>query len=206
MGFIPHPPIYLSLIRIHDIWFLLALGALYEILCRLYLLQIKIKPRHVLKLEAQQKALQKEVDHKRKLGPSAFVETSKLERQLLQLDREIETVRSKRKTQAEATEKLLLRSGNMRLSFLVWILWYSVPILSVDDLEIGLDEYAPAGSFLRNLFFPISASGVGYRISKIGLPVEAALDSLGALFVMWSAQVTVGKLMDAVDAYYINFQ
>ena len=207
MGFIPHPPIYLSLIRLYDVWFLLAVGALYELLCRLYLLQIKIKPRHVLLLEAQQKGLQKEVEQKRKLGPQAFVETSKLERQLLQLDKELDTVRAKRKTQAETTEKLLLRSGNMRLSFLIWVLWYAVPILSVDDLQVGgVGEYAPAGSFLRNLFFPISASGVGYRISKIGLPVEAALDSVGALFVMWSAQVTVGKLMDAVDAYYVNLQ
>lgn len=204
MGFIPHPPIHLSLIRIHDLWFLLAVGALYELLCRLYLLQIKIKPRHVLTLEAQHKSLQQQVEHKRKLGPSAFVETSKLERQLLQLEKELETVRAKRKTQAEATEKLLLRSGNMRLSFLVWVLWYSIPILRVDDLEIAIGEYAPAGSFLKNLFFPISASGVGYRISKIGLP--SAVDSLGALLVMWSAQVTVGKLMDAVDAYYVNLQ
>lgn len=204
MTFIPHPPIYLSWIRIHDVWLLLTIGALYELLCRLYLLQIKMKPKHLVTMEAQRCALQKQVEQKRQLGPQAFVETSKLERQLLHLEKELETVRAKRKTVAEATEKRLLRSGSMRLNVLVWILWYSVPVLSVHSNQDSLlvqGDTPPL--FLKNLFFPISASGIGYKISQFGLP---SMNSLGALFVMWSAQVTVGKLMDAVDAYYVNLQ
>jgi hypothetical protein len=201
MGLIPHHPIYLSLIRTTDIWFLMGVGALYELLCRLYILSVKIKPSALVEKEAALQAIQVETEAKRKLGPSAFVETSKLERQILALEKEVETIKTARKTKSDKVEKILLKGGNIRLAILVWVLYYSVPMLIVEDLEISIGEYSPTGALLKNLFFPISYSGFGYRISKIGLPVDVAVNSLGALVVMWSAQTTVGKLMDAVDAF-----
>jgi hypothetical protein len=201
MGLIPHHPIYLSLIRTTDIWFLLGVGALYELLCRLYILNVKIKPSALSVKEAALKALQVETDAKRKLGPSAFVETSKLERQVLAMEKEVETSKTARKKKSESVEKILLKGGNIRLAILIWVLYYSVPVLIVEDLEVSIGEYSPAGALLKNLFFPISYSGFGYRIANFGLPADVAVNSLGALVVMWSAQTTVGKLMDAVDAF-----
>ena len=91
----------------------------------------------------------------------------------------------------------------MRLAALVWVLYYSLPIMTVDDIEISIGEYMPAGTFLKTLFFPINSFGFGVRISRWGLPSDVVANSLGALMVMWSSQVTVGKLFDAIDAFYL---
>jgi hypothetical protein len=61
----------------------------------------------------------------------------------------------------------------------------------------------PTGSFLQALLFPVSYVGIGAKVSKWGIDSEVATSSIGALVVMWSAQVTTGKLMDAVDAYFL---
>jgi hypothetical protein len=106
-------------------------------------------------------------------------------------------------------EKQLLRYGNMQLSFLIFILYYGVTILTVESGEESLsvmgsrDEYAAAASFFKKMLFPISYVGLGNKISKWGMDPEIAQASIGALMVLWSAQVTVGKIMDAVDAYYL---
>lgn len=205
MGLIPHRPIYLTSIRVTDVWFLLGIGAFYELLARLYVLSVKIKPQSLSDKEGSLAVLQLETDAKRKLGPSAFVEASKLERQVLALEKELEILRAERKDRIEKVEKVLLKGGRMRLAFLVFILYYSVPMFSLDDVESSqaIGEYVSAEQFTKNLFFPISYSGFGYRISKIGLDPDIAASSIGALVVMWSAQTTVEKLMDAMDAYVL---
>ena len=206
MGFIPHPPIYLSLIRINDIWLLLAIGASYELLCRLYLLNLKIKPSVLVRLEQQLETLQIETNAKRKLGQSAFVETSKLERQCLALEKKVEEINDMLQHQVQNAEKVLLRGGNMQLAVLVWLLYYSVPIMTVEEVETTgeIGAYISAGTFLKTMFFPIASVGLGVRVSRFGLPAELATSSIGGLMVMWSAQATIGKLMDAVDAYYVT--
>lgn len=203
MQFIPHQPIYLNEIRLNDIWLLLAVGALWEVACRLVLLYVKIKPASLLKKEEELDLLQQETNFKRKLGPSAFVETSKLERQVLALEKELEQTYLKRRKTVEDLERILLRYGNMILSFTVFILYYGVPMLTLEGLEEGIGDYVGAGNYMRALLFPVSYIGFGVRISKWGLPKETAAASVGALVVMWSSQVTAAKLMDAVEAFLL---
>jgi hypothetical protein len=104
---IPHPAVVLSNIRVNDIWLLLSVGAVYELGCRLYVLfLVKMKPDALLKKEQYLKQLTVRANNARKLGPSAFVETSKLERQVLSLEKELNTMYEQRKRYAS----LLLRA------------------------------------------------------------------------------------------------
>jgi len=70
-------------------------------------------------------------------------------------------------------------------------------------MEKSLGDFQEAGPFLKRLLFPISYVGMGQKISKWGMGAASADASFGALMVLWSAQVTVGKLFDAIDAYYL---
>jgi hypothetical protein len=95
---VPHPPIVLSKIRVNDIWFLLLVGAVYELGCRLYVLFIvKMKSDALLRKEHRLKQLTLRTNNVRKLGPSSFVETSKLERQVLALEKELNSIYELRK-------------------------------------------------------------------------------------------------------------
>lgn len=203
--FVPHDALHLSLVRTTDLWFLLVAGALYELLTRFYLLFVcKLKSPAQLQLEAQLVPLKAETDRKRKLGPQAFVETSKLERQVLQLEKQISDIRSKREKRKEQVEKILVKGGNFRLSVLIGLLYYSVPLLQLDAISTAQHTGVTAETLLKNLMFPLSSiSGLGYRIANYGLADEYVGTSLGALLALWSSQMTVGKLMDAVDAYYL---
>lgn len=97
MAVIPHPPVFLSQIRVNDIWLLLAVGAAYEIGSRYLVLSVRRKPAWLLRKEEALRVLQAETDEKRKLGPQAFVETSKLERQVLAQEMELQKIYEERK-------------------------------------------------------------------------------------------------------------
>ena len=86
---IPHQAIPLLEIRPFDIWFLLALGAIVEVLSRGLSYMTKSKSSTERTLEQQLVQLNFETAQKRRLGPSAFVETSKLERQVLSKEKEL---------------------------------------------------------------------------------------------------------------------
>lgn len=204
MAIVPHPPIFLAEIRTTDIWFLLGVGALYELLTRSFLLAVKRKPQSLLEKEAALQALQTETDIKRKMGPSAFVETSKLERQVLAMEKELEKLNAERKASCKKVEKIFFQSGNMQLALLFYILYFGVPLITIQGLEVGLGDTIEAGDYLRTILFPVSYIGVGIRLSKWGLPAEIAASSFSGLVVFWSAQVTVGKLMDAAEAYVLQ--
>jgi hypothetical protein len=209
MGFIPHPPLYLSQVRPVDMALLLTIGAVWEVACRVYLLSVKQKSSSLIAKEDRLEFLQHDADLKRKMGPSHFVETSKLERQVLQLEQELELLTVSNAKNVVKMEKYLLRYGNMLLAFILFVLYYGIPVLTIQALE---DRFVtqdlettpdPTGSFLKALLFPVSYVGIGTKISKWGIDPEVATSSIGALVVMWSAQVTTGKLMDAVDAYIL---
>jgi hypothetical protein len=97
MGFIPHPPVVLSEIRVNDIWLLLAIGALWEFVCRMTLLLVKRKPQSLRTKELILQDLQSETEAMRCLGASTFVETSKLERQVLAKELELTKIYETRK-------------------------------------------------------------------------------------------------------------
>ena len=95
---LPHPQIILSQIRINDVWLLLCIGGAYELLCRSYILfAIKLKSTALLKKEFSLQQLTSKANQLRKLGPSSFVETSKVERQVLTLEKELSTIYEQRK-------------------------------------------------------------------------------------------------------------
>jgi hypothetical protein len=50
----------------------------------------------------------------------------------------------------------------------------------------------------KTFLFPLSYVGVGIKLSQFGLTNPHS--SLGALLVFWSAQMTVAKIMDGVEA------
>jgi hypothetical protein len=209
MGFIPHPPLYLSQVRPVDMALLLTVGAVWEVACRVYLLSVKRKSSVVTAKEDKLEFLTHDADTKRKMGPSHFVETSKLERQILALEQELETLTVVNTKKVLQMEKYLLRYGNMLLAFFMFVLYYGIPLMTIQALE---DRFVtqdlestpdPTGSFFKALLFPVSYVGIGTKISKWGIDPEVATSSIGALVVMWSAQVTTGKLMDAVDAYIL---
>jgi len=104
----------------------------------------------------------------------------------------------------DKVEKQLLRYGNLQVAALVFFLYYGVPLLTVETgPEADLGNFQDAGPFFKRLLFPISYVGMGQKMSKWGMG-EAVRDcSVGALVVLWSAQVTVGKLFDALDAYFL---
>jgi hypothetical protein len=211
---IPHPPIFLSDIRLADIYFLLAVGYAWELLARLLLLfGCRRKPDWLLQKEGQLVVLQQEVTLKRNMGPHAFVETSKLERILLQKERELSELQTYRKQQTEALEKLILRYGNWAVSLLIFVAYYGVPVITLEGLDSVLmqndevmynlgNQYVSGGTYLKALLFPISYIGFGMKLSKWGMAADQAPASLGALAVMWSAQVTCSQIMDVVDAYF----
>ena len=107
----------------------------------------------------------------------------------------------------DQVEKQLLRYGNIVISVVIFFLYYGVPMLTVETgPERSLGDYQDAGTFFRRLLFPISYVGMGQKISKWGIASSTGMDrdaSVGALVVMWSSQSLVGKLFDAVDAYYL---
>lgn len=210
---IPHPPIFLSEIRLADIYLLLAIGCAWELLSRiLLLLACKRKPMWLLRMEAQLMVLQTETTKKRNMGPSAFVETSKLERECLAQEKKLAQVYEQRKKRTEILEKWLLKYGNRLVALLVFVGWYGVPILTVEGLDSVLEQeeviyssgnsYVDGGAYLKALLFPISYVGFGMKMSKWGMATtELAQSSLGGMAVMWSAQSTCSMIMDAVDAY-----
>jgi hypothetical protein len=79
-------------------------------------------------------------------------------------------------------------------------LYYGVPILTIEGLELGLGDFTEPDAYFKTLFFPLTMIGMGPKISRWSLPTQVASSSVGALLSMWSAQVVAEKLMDAVDA------
>jgi len=203
---IPHGEIVLTQIRINDLWLLLLAGAALELLCRLVLLNLKRKPSSLVEKQQNVQSLAKQADRMRKMGPSHFVETSKLERQLLSAERELAEAVAARKTRCEAVEKLLRKRLTYAAFAIVYLAYYSVPILTLDALAVPntIGEFVASETYLKCLLFPVSTVGIGNKISRLGIESSVHGSSLSSLMVFWSAQTTVGMIMDAVDAYVLS--
>lgn len=199
---IPHPPVVWEQIRAFDMIFLLALGALSELLFRLCVLFVKRKPTSLRRKEDYFFKLQFDTKEKQKLGPAAFVETSKLERQLLALDKELKQMYQDRQATREKVEKILLKYGRNAMAFLIFIVYYGVPIISFSGGDMGgldqLDDKIPA-TFHKAVMFPLSFVGFGYKLSKWGMDEESVATSLGALVVLWAGSGFVGQICDGAE-------
>jgi len=196
---IPHPTIPVLEIRPTDIWALLAVGALVEILSRSSRLFAKTKYTVEVTLEQDYQKLQLETAQKRRLGPPAFVETSKLERKVLQAEKKLAGLQQERQARVERVQKLI-KNASLSVYVLIFIVYYGIPMVSLDGLKVDSDNLESTSEerarfFLNSLLFPISYIGMGVKIAKIGISQVG----IGALVVLWSSQVTIGKLMDCVE-------
>jgi hypothetical protein len=200
---IPHQAIPLLEIRPFDIWFLLALGAIVEVLSRGLSYMTKSKSSIERTLEQQLVQLNFETAQKRRLGPSAFVETSKLERQVLSKEKELAKLVLTRKAKMEQMAKYV-KNGSLVFYAIIVIVYYSLPVLKIDGLQLNGDvsliEEDRALRFLQGFLFPLSYVGLGMRVARFGLPKTG----VGALVVLWSSQVTLGKLIDGIEALMLT--
>lgn len=204
MGYLPHPQVPLGHLRPNDIFLLLFMGALWEFITRFMLLRYKAKPLKLKQRANNLQVLELKVKAARNKGPSAFVETSKLERQLLAEEKALAEITEQRKLKQTQMKKRM-KIANYSVSALIFAMWYSIPIMEFAAHRIETTEVLSAEegqdfaiSAFKAFLFPISVVGVGLKVSKWGL--NNPKTSSGALLVFWSAQTTVAKIMDAVDA------
>jgi hypothetical protein len=193
---IPHPPIIWEHVRTLDLLFLLSLGAASEIAFRGIVLLIKKKPSSLVAKENNYAKLQHNTDRLRKMGPPAFVECSKSERQLLALDKELLQLYQQRQVQREQVVKVFSYARNL-LSVLVFILYRGVAVLSFSGFaDPGTLENK---SILVPMLFPISVVGLGFKISKWGLEETAMGDGIAALIPFWAGSTFVSQIFDGVE-------
>ena len=210
---IPHTEIPISSIRPNDILLLLTLGAVMEFLCRITLSNAKLPSTAERSLKNRLHKLRIETNKARSKGPSAFVETSKLERKVLALEKELAELSEKRKGHESVTQGRVKRMQQV-MNLALFLIYYGIPVMVLDGLALSLNhpalvpsrgdedgmESQCASAFYRAMLFPISYIGIGMRIAKMG----CAGGSIGALIVYWSAQVTVGKVYDGCELLYLR--
>ena len=89
MTFLPFPVVPYKIVHTGDIVLLLTLGFVYELFIRIYQYHAERRSSCERKLIIHVATLKYETAKKRALGPSAFVETSKLERAILTSEKEL---------------------------------------------------------------------------------------------------------------------
>mmetsp|Transcript_11813 Transcript_11813/g.14729 ORF Transcript_11813/g.14729 Transcript_11813/m.14729 type:complete len:210 (+) Transcript_11813:119-748(+) len=204
---IPHPPIPIATIHPRSILLLLCLGATYEIITRTILYLTKQKRSADKKvLTASIRELKYLTYQKRRLGPSAFVETSKLERKTLAKEREMEELDGEVSQALTAAERAV-RRASIIFYVGVFALWYGVPLLSIDGtgaagsgVAVEIDGVTKsADRFMGGLIFPLSYMGLGMKVARVGLG-DLKQSSLGALVIVWAGQSVVDKVANCVEA------
>jgi hypothetical protein len=213
MGFIPHASIPIHTVRPNDIILLLLLGFITELLKRIILRSVKFRSSTEKNVSEKLIVLRYETAQKRSLGPSAFVETSKLERRVLAVEKELSELVQARKDKVTKMEKKL-KYVSYVIAFSIFVLYYGIAVITVDGIKVANDhphivagvestseddnvDALHAATFLKGMLFPISYIGLPMKISRLGLENKAS--SLGALAVFWSAQEFTGKIYECLE-------
>jgi hypothetical protein len=208
MGYIPHPSVPLGHLRVYDIMLLLAMGAMWELGVRTFLWMQTSKSASLKQREYALNALHRKVVLFRNKGPSAFVETSKLERQLLAEQKALADLAEQRQATIVRCKKTT-RNMDIAVCVVLFVLWYGIPMVEFSAHRV---EAAPgdvlteeeasdlAVTTFKAFLFPLSYIGMGMKVSKWGLANPQS--SRGGLLLFWSAHTTVGKLMDGIEALY----
>lgn len=207
MTYLPYPEIPYKIVHTGDIVLLLSLGFLYELSVRIYQRKRGRRSSQERKLGAHLSMLRYEAAKKRALGPSAFVETAKLERAVLATEKEIAKLVAGREAQKAAVESWI-KKCNLATNVLVMITYWGVAMVAIDGSRLydTKDEYSDevisdverACSFWKGFLFPMSYHGLGYKISQFGIESKMRNSCLGALAVFWAARVTCGELVDCI--------
>ena len=189
----------LASIRPFDIILLLSIGILFETITWCIKYSIEKKTSNELTLREQLHTLKYQTSESRRLGPQAFVETSKLERQLLNKEKKYSYILSNREERQKNFDSRK-KKISLIINIIVFILYYGVPMFVIDGMGIeGVLEEAleeKAVSFYRGMVFPISVFGMGFKLSSFGMKSKGA----GALVILWCGQVTVNKITECLDA------
>jgi hypothetical protein len=151
-------------------------------------------------------ALRHEAAKKRALGPSAFGETSKLERAILSTGKDLE-----KSVEAQAVRKVqaakLIKKCNVATNCLIILAYWGVAMVVIDgsrvyerndasSYEEVTTDVARASAFWKGFLFPLSYNGMSYKIAQYGIHSDMRPSCLGALTVVWAARTTCGEIFD----------
>ncbi|KAL7491109.1 hypothetical protein ACHAWT_000574 [Skeletonema menzelii] len=207
MTLLPYPSIIIPYTIVHsaDIALLLAFGFVYELAIRLYRHKNENRTSRERKVNIHLATLRYEAAKKRALGPSAFVETSKLERAVLATEKELEKLKSEREARSARTATLI-KKCNLVTNIVVMLMYYGVAMLAIDGSRIIDENIASndhiisdverATSFWKGLFFPLTYHGMGYKIAQYGIESSMRASCVGALAVFWAARTTSGEVFE----------
>lgn len=156
-------------------------------------------------MRAELHDLRYETAKKRSLGPSAFVETAKLERQVLAKEKELasmETGRSDKVAKMEA----IIKKASTAIQVIIFLVYWGIPILSIDGSRIAssvvediVSAEDAANACLRGICFPYC---VWLKVAAMGVTEQAS--SIGALVVYWSSQTTVKKFAEVFEVLSVR--
>lgn len=197
----------LSALRPNDILLMLALGGGYEILTCVTQMRTRAPSRNERTLRSELHRLRFETVKKRSLGPSAFVETAKLERQILANEKELASHDSGRSERLGRIRSVLKKVSTV-VQVTIFLVYFGIPLLSIDGTRIPA-VHTPGGDIvmaedaanacLRGICFPFC---VWLKLSAVGLAERAS--SVGALVVFWSAQVTIRMVLECVEVLWVR--
>ena len=209
MTFFQYPQIPFIIVHSADIALLLTLGALYELSVRLYKHSNERRTVHERKINIHLAALKYEAARKRALGPSAFVETAKLERAVLATEKELTKIIDEREARTARTAKRI-KTVNLVSNVAVLLTYWGVAMLAIDGSRVHDDELHDqvttdeerAAAFWKGFLFPLSYHGLGYKIAQLGIDSDRRASCVGALAVVWAARVTTGEIIDCVIQWW----
>ncbi|KAL7544380.1 hypothetical protein ACHAWF_013866 [Thalassiosira exigua] len=207
MTFLPCPKIPYTIVHTSDIILLLSLGFLYELAMRLWQHRNERRTPYELKLNIHLATLRYEAAKKRALGPSAFVETAKLERAVLATQKELAKLVEEREARKARASKLI-KKCNLATNTLVLLTYWGVAMVAIDGSRIDdhndgiadevVTDVERASAFWKGFLFPLSYNMMSYKITGFGIDKEMRPSCLGALAVVWAARATCGEIADCV--------
>jgi len=203
MTFLPHPEIPYKIVHTGDIILLLSFGLLYELCVRVYQHRNERRTPKEHRLAIHLAALRHEAAKKRALGPSAFVETSKLERAVLATEKDFaKMVEEKESRKAHAAK--VIKKCNLATNGMILLVYWGVAMVVIDGSrvstnndDLSYDDHTDverASAFWKAFLFPLSYNGLSYKIAQYGIQSNMRPACLGALTVFWAARVTCGEI------------
>ena len=205
MTFLPYPNIPYKIVHTGDIFLLLALGFIYELVMRVYQHSNARRTPQERKLKIHLATLRYEAAKKRALGPSAFVETAKLERAVLATEKELNKLVEEREARTNRVGRLI-KKCNLITNVTVILVYWGVAIVAIDGSRLYkssndssdeiITDVERASEFWKGFMFPLPYNGMAYKIGQLGIESAMKPSCLGALIVVWAARVTSGEIFE----------
>jgi hypothetical protein len=207
MSFIPYPDIPYKIIHMADIVLILTLGFLYELAMPIWRHRNERWTPQECKSKIHLATLRHEVLRKHALGPSTFVETSKLERAILAAKKELTKLEEEREARKAGVAKSIWKC-NVATNAAIIAAYWGVVMVVIDGSHLYRAEYESsygdkvitdaerASTFWKGFLFLLSYNRMAYKIAQLGIDSSLRPSCLGALAVFWAARVTCGEVVD----------